>query len=449
MALLKAYINRVFKVEVLLGNTGYLRFDELAETSAVPELEELMAQKVWEPLKDTDNLIIDLRHNTRGSSNSLTLILSYLCDCSQKQNFFTINDQIQNTTEHKSLSKIIGPVYNSKHGVYVLTSYHTASIREELAYLIQSLSCGTVVGEIISGNLMHSKTFQIEGTDTAITVPFINFIDNDGEYWLGGGVVPDAIVLAEEALDHVYEIMAFHKGLRTLIAGVGEVLEKHYSIQEVARKVSQVLLTKWAEGLYRPVVDFESLASQLTADIHDSSGDHRIYVFHYCESESPHDIPKMSSSEEFGYITESLFKIKVLPGNIGYLCFDMMLDIEMVKAIGPQLLNSVWKKIVNTDALIIDMRYNTGGYSTAVPLFCTYFFDAEPVQHFYTIYDCATNTLTKVMTFSHIRGPQYGSSKELFILTSHMTGSPPELFARSMSDLNRATIIGEPVGPIR
>ncbi|XP_014876688.1 retinol-binding protein 3 isoform X2 [Poecilia latipinna] len=444
--LLKAYVNRVFKVEVLPGNTGYLRFDELAETSAVPELEKLMAQKIWEPLKDTDNLIIDLRYNTRGSSNSLTLMLSYLCDCSQKPNFFTINDRIKNTTtEHKSLSKTTGPVYNSRHGVYVLASYHTASTGEELAYLIQSLSCGTVVGEITSGNLMHSKTFEIEGTDIAITVPFINFIDNNGEYWLGGGVVPDAIVLAEEALDRVYEVMEFHKGLRTLIAGVGELLEQHYAIEEVAINVSQVLLTKWREGLYRSVVDFESLASQMTIDLQESSGDHRIHVFHCdVEPESPHDIPKMPSPEEFGYIAESLFKTEVLPGNIGYLRFDMMLDIEVVKGVGPQLLNSVWKKMVNTEALIIDMRYNTGGYSTAVPLFCTYFFDAEPPQHLYTIYARATNTLTKVMTFSHIRGQRYGSSKDLFILTSHMTGSPAELFARAMSDLNRATVIGEP-----
>lgn len=446
MELFKEYINRVFKVEILPRNIGYLRFDELAETSGVPELEKLIGQKVWEPLKDTDNLIIDLRYNTQGSSNSLTLILSHLCECSQKHNFFTIYDRIQNTTiEHKPLSKTTGPVYSFQRGVYVLTSYHTASIGEELAYLIQSLSCGTVVGEITSGNLMHSKTFQIEGTYIAITVPYINFIDNNGEYWLGGGVVPDAIVLAEEALDKAYEIMAFHKGLRSLIGGVGELMEKHYAIQDVALNVSQVVLTKWVEGLYRPVVDFESLASQLTADLHECSGDHRIHVFHGdIEPESPHDIPKMPSSEEFGYIIESFFKIDVLPDNIGYLRFDMMLDIEVVKAVGPQLINSVWNKIVNTDSLIIDMRFNTGGYFTAVPLFCTYFFDGEPLQHLYTIFDRATNTLSKVMTFSQVRGQRYGSSKELFILTSHLTGSPAELFARTMSDLNRATVIGEP-----
>uniref|UniRef100_A0A3P8U0Y7 Retinol binding protein 3 n=1 Tax=Amphiprion percula TaxID=161767 RepID=A0A3P8U0Y7_AMPPE len=443
--LLQDYIDQVFKVEILPDNTGYLRFDKFVKSSAA-KLEELMAKKVWEPLKDTDNLIIDLRHNTGGSSTSLALILSYLQDTSQKHNFFTIYDRIQNTTtEHDSLPKITGPTYGSKREVYVLTSYYTASVGEEFAYLMQSLHRGTVIGEITSGTLMHSKTFQIQGTDIAITVPFINFIDNNGEFWLGGGVVPEAIVLAEEAVDHVHEIAQFHRGLRSLIEGAGELLEKHYAVHEVALQASKVLLTKWADGLYRSVVDFESLASQLTADLQETSGDHRLHVFHCdVEPESLHEIPKIPTAEEVGYMIDALFKIELLPGNVGYLRFDMMVDIEVVRAIGPQLLKLVWSKIVNTDALIIDMRYNSGGYSTAIPLLCTYFFDAEPLIHLYTVFDRTTDTMTEVMTFPNVRGQRYGSSKDLFILTSHMTGSAAEVFTRAMKDLNRSTVVGEP-----
>uniref|UniRef100_A0A4W6FD77 Retinol binding protein 3 n=1 Tax=Lates calcarifer TaxID=8187 RepID=A0A4W6FD77_LATCA len=393
--LLSALVDTTFKVEILPGNTGYLRFDKFVESSTLTKLEEVMAEKVWKPLKDTNILIIDLRYNTGGCSTSLALILSYLQDTSQ--------------------------------------NYYTASVGEEFAYLIQSLHRGTVIGEITSGNLMHSKVFQIEGTDLTITVPFINFIDNNGEFWLGGGVVPDAIVLAEEAVDHVHEIADFHQGLRSLLEGTEELLEKHYAIHEVALKVGKVLLGKWAEGLYWSVVDFESLASQLTADLQEASGDHRLHVFHCdVEPESLHDVAKIPTAEEVGYIINALFKIELLPGNVGYLRFDMMADIEVLKA------------IVNTDALIIDMRYNTGGYSTAIPLLCTYFFDAEPLQHLYTVFDRTTTTMTEVMTLPQVRGQRYGSSKDVYILTSHMTGSAAEVFTRTMKDLNRAIIIGEP-----
>lgn len=444
--LLRALVDTMFKVEILSDNTGYLRFDKFVELSALTKLDEDIAQKVWQPLKDTNNLIIDLRYNTGGCSTSLALLLSYLHDTSHKHHFFTIYDRIQNTTtEYYSLPQIAGPTYGSDRGVYVLTSYYTASVGEEFAYLIQSLHRGTVIGEITSGTLMHSKTFQIEGTDLAMTVPFVNFIDNNGECWLGGGVVPDAIVLAEEAVDHVNDISGFHQGLRSLMEGTGELLEKYYAIHEVALKVSEVLLSKWAEGLYRSVVDFESLASQLTTDLQEASGDHRLHVF-YCdiEPEAHHDVAKIPTAEEVGYIIDALFKVELLPGNVGYLRFDMMADLKVLKAIGPQLIKLVWSKIANTDALIIDMRYNTGGYSTAIPLLCTYLFDSEPLRHLYTIFDRTTNTMTEVMTLPQVRGQRYGSSKDVYILTSHMTGSAAEVFTRTMKDLNRATIIGEP-----
>lgn len=447
MKLLNELADATFKVEILPNNTGYLRFDKFVTWSPGSKLEELLAEKVWKPLKDTNNLIIDLRNNTSGSSTSLALILSYLQDTSQVHQFFTVYDRFKNTTtEYGTLSQMTGPSYGSTRGVYVLTSHYTASVGEEFAYLVQSLHFGTVIGEITSGTLMHSKTFHIEGTDIVITVPFINFLDNNGECWLGGGVVPDAIVLADEAVEHVYEIADFHQGLRPLIAWTGELLEKHYAFHEMAREVSRELLRKWADGLYRSVVDFESLASQLTTDLRETSGDHRLHVFHCdVEPESLHDVPKIPTAEEAGYMIDALFKTEILPGNVGYLRFDMMADIEVVKATGPQLIKMVWSKIVNTDALVIDMRYNTGGYSTAISILCTYFFDTKPVRHLYTVFDRTTETTTVVMTLPKVgRGQRYGSTKEIYILTSHMTGSAAEVFIRTMKDLNRATIIGEP-----
>lgn len=449
MELLSGLIDRTFKVEILPDNTGYLRFNNFVKVdsgSALAKIEHFMVKKVWEPLKDTNNLIIDLRNNSGGSSTSLDLILSYLHDITQKHHFFTTYDRIQNTTtEHSSLPHITGPSYGSQRGVYVLTSYYTASIGEEFAYLIQSLHRGTVIGEITSGTLMHSKTFQIDGTDMVITVPFKNFIDNNGEFWFGGGVVPDAIVLADEAVHHVQEIADFHHGLRSLIELTGELIEKYYAIHEVALKVSNLLFSKWAKGLYRSVVDFESLASQLTADLQEISSDHRLHVFNSAaEPESLYDVPKIPTAEEAEYLINALFKTELLPDNVGYLRFDMMADIEVVKAIAPQLIKLVWNKIVNTRALIIDMRYNTGGYSTAIPILCTYFFDAEPLQQLYTVFDRTTNTITEVTTLPLVRGQRFGSLKDVFILTSHLTGSAAEVFTNTMKDLNRATIIGEP-----
>lgn len=340
---LDAQVEDVFKVEVRAGKSGYLRFDRFLDAASLRRLEDSMARKVWEPIKETDNLIIDLRSNTGGPSGGLPLLLSYLHDPEPPVLLYTLYDSVQNTTaEFRTSPAVQGPVYGSERNVYVLTGYHTAAAGEEFAYLMQTLRRGTVIGEITAGNLLHSRSFQVEGTGIVVTVPVINFIDNNGECWLGGGVVPDAIVLADEAEEMAAEIAVFHRETRALVEGTGELLADHYALPLVAAKVRGVLQAKWQDGSYRSAVDYESLASQLTSDLQETSGDHRLHVF-YCdvEPEAMQETPKVPSSDAAAYIVDALFKIDLLPGNVGYLRADTMPDVEVLHAIGPQLLKQV------------------------------------------------------------------------------------------------------------
>ncbi|XP_038638854.1 retinol-binding protein 3 [Scyliorhinus canicula] len=440
-------LDTMFQVKTLPGNIGYLRFDEFPDTALLPLLTPLLVEKVWGIVQRTDNLIVDLRFNTGGTSAAVSLLLSHFHEETPPVLFFTVYNRLTNTsTEFSTLPSSGGHSYGSRKGIYVLTSHRTATAAEEFAYLMQSLNRATVIGEITSGTILHSKSFQIENTNLVITIPFINFLDNNGEYWLGGAVVPDAIVLAEEAMDKTMEIIGFHADVLELVEDTGSLLKVHYAIPEVATRLKLALGTKWLEGSYRSVVDYESLASQLTSDLREISGDHRLHVFYSdTQPDSPEDHPEnIPSPEELTYIIQALFRVEVLPHNVGYLRFDVMTDAEIIKVIGPQLLEQVWNKLVNTDTLIIDMRYNVGGYSTAIPVLCSYFFAPEPARHLYTVFDRITSSTSEIWTLPKVLGQRYAPHKDIYILTSHITGSAAETFTKAMKDLKRATVIGEP-----
>jgi C-terminal processing protease CtpA/Prc len=100
--------------------------------------------------------------------------------------------------------------------------------------------------------------------------------------------------------------------------------------------------------------------------------------------------------------------------------------------------------LCGADALIIDLRNNSGGTAAMVQLIISYFFSDKPV-HLNSFYWRRTDTVTETWTLPELPG-KLRPDIDLYILTSSQTFSGGEEFAYDLKNLKRATLIGETTG---
>lgn len=129
-------------------------------------------------------------------------------------------------------------------------------------------------------------------------------------------------------------------------------------------------------------------------------------------------------------------RIEMLPNNIGYLRLDFFAD---PMACGRTAAAAI-SFLANTDAVIFDLRDNSGGDPRMVAMMLTYLFD-KPV-HLNDFYDRTDNKTTEYWTLRYVPGLRLGK-KPAYVLTSSRTFSGAEEFAYDLKNLRRATVVGE------
>ena len=189
------------KVEILDGNIGYLENTRLREPQQYGDI----AAAALTLIADTDALIIDLRRCRGGSPGMVAMICGYLFD-----EFTHLNDiylrRPDFTMQSWTPQYVPGRRFGGRKPIWVLTSSTTFSGGEELAYDLQQLRRGTIVGETTRGGANPNEWHEI-AEHLYATVPNGRAINPvSGTNWEGLGVTPDIEVPAGDALARAYEL---------------------------------------------------------------------------------------------------------------------------------------------------------------------------------------------------------------------------------------------------
>ena len=235
-------------------------------------------------------------------------------------------------------------------------------------------------------------------------------------------------------------------GFSELTSRFLKLVDTHYVVTEKVDAVREQIESNLAAGRYAELTP-SAFAEAITADLRECSGDLHFKVIHKDEpqpervtatEETPEEIAEFRRIARFHNFGST--EVKRLPGNVGYWRIEEFYDL--IDGSGPTFVASM-QLLSHTDALIVDVRDNSGGDSAAVALACSFFFDVEPV-HLNTLESRKTGS-QQSWTLPHLDCERY-LEKQVYVLINGKTFSAAEEFAYDLQALGRATLVGESTG---
>lgn len=221
---------------------------------------------------------------------------------------------------------------------------------------------------------------------------------------------------------------------RLVIDGAAAALQDLYVFPDSAQKMADALSEHVNGGDYDAIADGTDFAALLTEHLRAVSHDKHLRVT-YEPFRKPAGSPEPGAAggDAHGCGFE---KTEILPGNIGYLKFNMFADSATCESAASAAIHS----LARADAIIFDLRENFGGSSEMVVLLSSYLFQ-QPV-HLTDIYVRKGDDTSEIWTRPVVPGASLPDTP-ILILTSKNTISAAEDFSYNLKVLQRATIVGE------
>lgn len=245
-------------------------------------------------------------------------------------------------------------------------------------------------------------------------------------------------------MDAQQEVIIDATAQAEIVHSLSRKLRACYIFPDIAEQITIGLKKHLEDGDYAGITEGEIFALALTMHLQEIYHDEYLWVRWHPETlpddEGPLRLNQAWQEErqlEARLDNFGIHKLERLPGNVGSI------DIHYFHrpAWGGDAAAAAMNYLINTQAMIIDLRQCTGGFPGMVVLLCSYLFGEEPI-HLISIYWRDEDITQQYWTLPYVPGKRL-TDHPIFVLTSRLTFSGGEMFAYILQNHHRATLIGE------
>jgi hypothetical protein len=227
--------------------------------------------------------------------------------------------------------------------------------------------------------------------------------------------------------------------VRATVAQVASVVQQEYLEPAAADRAAADLRSRVAAGEYVEAATPEALAKALTRDLFAITKDKHLRVSVVAPPRSA--VPKPSAPaigrrDAARRDNGGVQRVEILAGNVGYLNVTSFWRIEEAR----EALAAAMGVLRNADAVIVDMRRNSGGAPDSVALFLSYFIEKPGLPLFEIVPRRGSATR---YTTQDVSPADRNARRPVYVLTSGRTFSAGESIAYLLQDQKRAEAIGE------
>ena len=229
--------------------------------------------------------------------------------------------------------------------------------------------------------------------------------------------------------------------INLIVDSISKLVKRYYVSLETGEQMSDLILSNNRRDVYTNISDPYKLATKLTSDLRSINGDLHMSVNFNSTDKKLHTNKINKNIDPKGVWSNYGFqKVKVLDGNIGYLKISHFTNWNNFKE-AKKVIDASFNFLKNTDALILDVRSNRGGFEEIVAYLISYLYDGEPI-HLSDYYRRYENKRDGIYTKKDIPGKKLPNIP-VYVLVNGQSASAAESLAYMLKHLERATIIGE------